>query len=89
MEKIYKNFFQFAKSQTNFPFNGNMYNQVDGVTMGSALAPNLANIFMGFHEKGWLEITIIKGMLMIYLQFLKLKIILLHFTVILISNTVI
>ena len=32
-----------------------MYNQVDGVTMGSALAPNLANIFMGFHEKGWIR----------------------------------
>ena len=32
-----------------------MYNQVDGVTMGSALAPILANIFMGFHEKGWIR----------------------------------
>ena len=36
--------FQFATSQTNFLFNGNMYDQVDGVAMGSPLAPILANI---------------------------------------------
>ena len=44
--------FQFATSQTNFIFNGNMYDQNDGVTMGSLLAPSLANIFMEYHEKG-------------------------------------
>ena len=44
--------FQFATSQTNFIFNGNMYDQNDGVTMGSLLAPSLANIFMKYHEKG-------------------------------------
>ena len=44
--------FQFATSQTNFLFSGNMYDQVDGVAMGSSLAPILANIFMGSHEKG-------------------------------------
>ena len=26
------------------------YNQIDGVAMGSPLAPVLANILMGFHE---------------------------------------
>ena len=44
--------FQFATSQANFIFNGNMYDQNDGVTMGSLLAPSLANIFMEYHEKG-------------------------------------
>ena len=42
---------QFVTSQTNFLFNGNMYVQVDGVAMGSPLAPIFANIFMGQHEK--------------------------------------
>ena len=31
------------------------YNQIDGVAMGSPLAPLLANIFMGFHESKWLN----------------------------------
>ena len=30
-------------------------NQIDGVAMGSSLAPVLANIFMGFHEFKWLD----------------------------------
>ena len=32
-----------------------MYDQVDGVAMGSPLAPILANIFMGYHEKEWIR----------------------------------
>ena len=47
--------FQFATSQTNFLFNGSMYDQVDGVAMGPPLAPILANIFMGYHDKGWIR----------------------------------
>lgn len=47
-------FFQFAASQTNFLFNGNMYSQINGVDMGSPLAPILANVFMRYHEKGQL-----------------------------------
>ena len=47
--------FQFATSQINFLFNGNMYHQIDGVVMGSPLAPILDNIFMGYHEKGWIR----------------------------------
>ena len=40
----------FATSKTHFNFNSKFYNQIDGVAMGSPLAPVLANIFMGFHE---------------------------------------
>ena len=50
-----KNFFLFATSQTHFIFNSKFYNQIDGVAMGSPLAPVLANIFMGFHESKWLN----------------------------------
>ena len=45
----------FATSQPHFIFNSKFYNQIDGVAMGSPLAPVLANIFMGFHESKWLN----------------------------------
>ena len=47
--------FLFDTSQTHFIFNSKYYNQIDGVTMGSPLAPVLANIFMGFHEFKWIN----------------------------------
>ena len=42
-----KKLFHFATSQTHL-FIGKFCNQIDGVAMGSPLAPALANIFMGF-----------------------------------------
>ena len=45
----------FATSQTHFIFNNKFYNQIDGVAMGSVLAPVLANIFMGFYKSNWLN----------------------------------
>ena len=50
-----KELFSFATAQTHFLFNGSFYDQIDGVAMGSPLAPVLANLFMGSHEKIWLE----------------------------------
>ena len=47
--------FTVATVQTHFLFNGSFYDQIDGVAMGSPLAPVLANLFMGHHEKLWLE----------------------------------
>ena len=38
----------------NFIFNGRIYQQIDGMAMGSSLGPLFANIFMSFHEKSWL-----------------------------------
>ena len=38
----------------HFIFNGRIYQQIDGVAMGSPLGPLFANIFMSFHEKSWL-----------------------------------
>ena len=53
--KELKKLFLFATSQTHFIFNGKFYNQINGVAMGSPLAPVLANIFMGFHKSNWLN----------------------------------
>ena len=54
-KKELKKLFLFATSQTHFIFNSKFYNQIDGVAMGSPLAPVLANIFMGFYEFKWLN----------------------------------
>ena len=40
-----------ATAQTHFLFNGSFCDQIDGVGMGSPLAPVLANLFMGHREK--------------------------------------
>ena len=53
--KELKKLFLFATSKTHFIFNSKFYNQIDGVAMGSPLAPVLANIFMGFRESKWLN----------------------------------
>ena len=50
-----KKLFELATSGTHFLFEGNYYDQVDGVAMGCPLHPMLANLFMNFHEKRWLE----------------------------------
>ena len=50
-----KTILRFATAQTHFLFKGSFYDQVDGVSMGSPLAPVLANLFMGHNEKDWIE----------------------------------
>ena len=51
-----KKLFIFATSQTHFLFNGEIFDQIDGVAMGSPLGPALANLFMGQrNEKKWLD----------------------------------
>ena len=50
-EKDLKGFF----SLTHFLFEGKFYDQIDGVAMGSPLAPFLANLFMGHYDKEWLS----------------------------------
>ena len=47
--------FHTATSMTHFQFDGKLFDQIDGVSMGSPLAPALANLFMSHHEKSWLE----------------------------------
>ena len=44
-----------AVGNSIFLFNGNLYQQVDGVAMGSPLGPSFANAFLSYHERLWLE----------------------------------
>ena len=50
-----KDLFQFATCRSHFLFDGNFYDQVDGVAMGSPLGPVLANLFMSVNEKNWIN----------------------------------
>ena len=50
-----KIFFVFATSQTHFLFNNEIYDQTNGVAIGSPLGPALANLFMGYYENEWLN----------------------------------
>ena len=52
---ILKKLFQFATVGTHFMFKGKLYDQVDGVAMGSPLRPVLANLFMRYHGQKWLQ----------------------------------
>ena len=45
----------FATAETHFIFDGAMYDQIDGVAMGSPLGPVFANLFMSHHENGWIK----------------------------------
>ena len=47
--------FLFPTSLTYFLLNGKFYSQIDGIAIGSPLAPVLANIFIGFYESKWLS----------------------------------
>ena len=47
--------FVFATKQSHFTFNNTIFDQIDGVAMGSPLAPALANLFLGHHENNWLK----------------------------------
>ena len=48
-------FSEFTTSGTHILFDGNYYDQIDGVAMGSPLRPVLANLFIGFYKKQWLK----------------------------------
>ena len=46
---------KIEKSEIHFIFNNEIDDQIDSVSVGSPLAPILANLFMGYHEKDWIE----------------------------------
>ena len=79
-----------ATCETHFLFNGKFYDQIDGVAMGSPLAPVLANLFMGHNENSGLKTfrglhhPTIEDMPMMFFQFL---IIALNFLIISIQDT--
>ena len=47
--------FRIATSETYFTFNGSIFDQIDGVAMGSPLASVLTNLFVGSHEQNWID----------------------------------
>ena len=50
-EKDLTSLFNLATCETHFLFKDKFYDQINGVAMGSPLAPVLANLFMGHYEK--------------------------------------
>ena len=50
-----KELLSLATKDSYFIFDGTLYKQIDGVAMGSPLGPTLANAFLVYHEKNWLE----------------------------------
>ena len=54
-KKELKQLFIYTTSKTYFLFNDSIYDQIDGVAMGSPLAPVLANLFMGHYEHKWIQ----------------------------------
>ena len=50
-KKDHKKIFEFTTPGTHILFDGNYYNQIDDVAMGSPLGPVLANLFMSFYKK--------------------------------------
>ena len=50
---VLKKLLEFATKKSHFLFDGQYYDQIDGVAMGSPLGPVLANIFMCYFEEKW------------------------------------
>ena len=44
-----------ALSNNYFLFDGSIYQQIDGVAMGSPLGPSLANAFLAHYKQVWLD----------------------------------
>ena len=46
---------KLATTESSFIFDNKLYKQIDGIAMGSPLAPILANAFLCYYEKIWLN----------------------------------
>ena len=57
-----------ATRGVEFSFNNQVYTQLDGVAMGSSLGPELANIFVSFHESTLFENTAQPGVYFRYVD---------------------
>ena len=51
----FKELLSLATKNSHFIFDGTLYKQIDGLAMGSPLGPILANAFLVYHKKNWLE----------------------------------
>ena len=51
----FKKLLELSLLDTYFIFDKQLYKQINGLAMGQPVAPTLANIFLGFHRKKWLN----------------------------------
>ncbi|XP_057293116.1 uncharacterized protein LOC130621786 [Hydractinia symbiolongicarpus] len=51
----FKSLLELATKESYFIFNDKIYQQIDGVAMGSPLGPTFANVFLCYHEQNWLN----------------------------------
>ena len=51
----FKDLLSLATKESYFIFNNILYEQIDGVAMGSPLGLSLANAFLTHHEQDWLH----------------------------------
>ena len=51
----FRTLLEYASYEPWFIFDEKYFQQIDGVSMGSPLGPSLANIFMSYHERRWLQ----------------------------------
>ena len=51
----FKKLLELSLLDTHFLFNNNLYKQINGLAMGQPVAPVMANIFLCYHERKWLE----------------------------------
>ena len=65
---ILKKLIKDSCSKTAFMFNGKMYKQIDGVSMGSSLGPVLANVIMTEFEKIVVDKLIKDGIITFYIR---------------------
>ena len=54
-QKLFKELFYLTTKNSHFIFDATLYKQIDCVAMGLPLAPTLANAFLFYHVKNWLE----------------------------------
>lgn len=47
--------FVFSSAQTRFAFDVNFYHQINGMSVGSPIAPVFASLFIGQHERVLVE----------------------------------
>ena len=54
-KQVFRELLSLAMDETCFIFDGKLYKQCDGVSMGSPLGPHFANSFLSYYEKIWLD----------------------------------
>lgn len=53
--KYFDKLLTYAAIESYFLFDGKLYQQINGISMGSPISPALANAFLCYHETRWLE----------------------------------